>query len=363
MSEQTQKKNRIGAVKNLVRLCVFLVIFALLFISVSNVFGIAEDSQGSRRSYTTFYKQPQNSIDIVFTGASSIYRGWDTMEAWHSYGITSWQLASPGQPGSMPIYLIREARKTQDPKLFIVDMKSMGRVPNKLEGRIRTVTDNMRFSLNRSEAVEYALDSYGLSGIRNKVKYQFSLYLYHNRWAEVLESDLYDPRESMTQSTRLQRITFTTEPLEGHPSQTQERAKLGNAVKKNLRDLADFIKSEDVPVLFLNMPYEINDEERAILNSVIDFLEENDLDYLDLSQRADELGIVYKTDFYDRKHLNGWGSLKLTDWLSEYLKENYDPTDHRGDASVNAIWDTAYGSYRVQWVDFKAKAGAGERKP
>ena len=64
----------------------------------------------------------------------------------------------------------------------------------------------------------------------------------------------------------------------------------------------------------------------------------------------DEIGIDWNKDTFDEgDHLNYYGSKKLTDYLSEYLKEECDLTDHRGDPEFES-WNELLPLYEQEIV-------------
>jgi hypothetical protein len=49
-----------------------------------------------------------------------MYTFWQPALAWNAFGIASWNLTSPGMPYPAPISMVKEALKTQNPKVFVV---------------------------------------------------------------------------------------------------------------------------------------------------------------------------------------------------------------------------------------------------
>ena len=50
-------------------------------------------------------------------------------------------------------------------------------------------------------------------------------------------------------------------------------------------------------------------------------MDEYGLEYLELNEALEEIGIDPTTDFYNKNHLNTSGAGKTTDYLSEILKQ------------------------------------------
>jgi hypothetical protein len=52
-------------------------------------------------------------------------------------------------------------------------------------------------------------------------------------------------------------------------------------------------------------------------------------------------------DFYNVDHVNALGAEKYTTFLEQYLSENYDLPDHRGEPDFET-WDEAWGLFIEQ---------------
>ena len=74
-------------------------------------------------SMMNLYRQPANSIDVLTVGTSLAYAGINTNVLWEEYGIASYNLCSAEQPFWVSYYTIKEALKTQRPKLILLDAK------------------------------------------------------------------------------------------------------------------------------------------------------------------------------------------------------------------------------------------------
>ncbi|MDD6581027.1 MAG: hypothetical protein PUE89_09005, partial [Lachnospiraceae bacterium] len=59
---------------------------------------------------------------------------------------------------------------------------------------------------------------------------------------------------------------------------------------------------------------------------------------IDFNKMYDELSIDFSTDMAEKVHLNFSGTKKLTEYLGNYIVNNYDIPDHRGDAKYSS-WD------------------------
>ena len=76
-------------------------------------------------------------------------------------------------------------------------------------------------------------------------------------------------------------------------------------------------KENDIQVIFFKAP--VSDWTRADSSAVKQFMDEYDLEYLELNDYLDVIGIDEQTDFANERHLNGSGAEKTTDFLGKYL--------------------------------------------
>ena len=94
--------------------------------------------------------------------------------------------------------------------------------------------------------------------------------------------------------------------------------------------------------LFIVSPNTMTEEKQAQYNYIADIVEEGGYRFLNLNDYYEEIGVDFSTDFYDYGgHANAIGAEKCSRFLGEYLKENYDFEDKRGQAAY-ASWDEAY---------------------
>ena len=101
------------------------------------------------------------------------------------YGITSFNYGTGGQPIGVTYYLLKEALKIHsDVKVAVLDVYYLGMQDNYgEEGYIRSVLDNMRFSLNKLEAIK------NCTPIDELAYYIFPILKYHNRWGSLTDND------------------------------------------------------------------------------------------------------------------------------------------------------------------------------
>ena len=74
-----------------------------------------------RNQWVTYGALPKDSIDVLFMGTSHTYTGIDPATIWRKRGISSFVLAGPGQKLQITDFWLREALKTQHPKVVVLE--------------------------------------------------------------------------------------------------------------------------------------------------------------------------------------------------------------------------------------------------
>ena len=171
--------------KNIMRVAVFIVVAVLCILYLVQVFTYPRSDE-ARKTFNSFYNEAENTIDGVYLGASSANRYWIAPKAFNDEGIVVASLATTNQPFIATKYLMEEAYKTQDPELFVVEIRwafksalSMG------DAGLRRVCDNMKMSRTRIALINAAVDFAANAEndvSQKKIEYYFPFVKYHDRW-------------------------------------------------------------------------------------------------------------------------------------------------------------------------------------
>ena len=338
--------------KILFRWGIFLVIIIILlgYLSLVFTFPRGETSDMARERFNTFYDQPEGTVDAVYIGSSGVDRYWIPSMAWENLGITVYDFTSGNQPLVFAKYMMEEAARHQDIKLFILEIRGAMRGPDNINDTdVRRVTDNLRPSLNKIKATREVL-SYIEQGDSNNVdtkdlSYFFSLAKYHSKWnADFTLKDLVDlfPKTEYMGYFAYNNVIFKTREQK-KPVITKEIKAIPEENQEILLDLLDYCKSLDTQILFVSSPQVLNTEEQKEFNYVMDVIEKNGFDTLNFNSEKmyNELQWDFKTDMYNSGHANINGALKYTDYLGKHLKEKYHLEDHRNEESKYRQWDEA----------------------
>ena len=102
--------------------------------------------------------------------------------------------------------------------------------------------------------------------------------------------------------------------------------------------MIDVSKENNIPFVVMITPYVVTPEEQGYFNYVEDICMEEGVTYIDFNKMYDELSLDFSTDMAEKVHLNFSGTKKLTEYLGNYIVNNYDIPDHREDEKYSS-WD------------------------
>ena len=325
--------------KKVIKAIAFMLIFGVLFFSVQALLYGDSDTRDYKK-VTAFFEEREESLDAVFLGSSATYAFWTPAFAYGEYGITVYPLSTARQMLLSAKYLIDDARKTQPDALYIVNLVSVETTNN----YVHRLLDGYPNTLNKYKMIKYLSDKAGYS-LSERMEYYFPIVRFHSRWSELVASDFKTDAQLYKGSCSYNSFLTKAVTVNNKLWSYSERISLPQELEDGINDLMDYCEEENVKVLFVITPQGLQDDvKRGQQNTLMDIVKARGFDVLDVTQVTDEIGLNLKTDYYDKYHTNLHGSLKVTDYISRYLVENYGFEDKRGDENY-ADWEKDTADY------------------
>ncbi len=329
--------------KKLIKCLIFLIIFCILWQIIFNLLWIKKE----HFAYTA-YTEPKNSLDIIYTGASNFYMHFNTVLAYDLYGFTTGSFSAGAQPFPIIKYILEETKKYQEPSLYIIDISrvSFDFKEEFTDAVIRRSTDNLKFSKNRIDAINDLL-SYTDTDKSDYINYYFSFFVYHNRWKDITSMDFlgnpdqykgYIFGDTQAKIASKKPDDWTIDALE-----------LPEENEAALLDLLDYIKSNDINVLFVIPTKKYDATSIGRLKDAISIVEDEGFNIINFNT-LDDFKIDFSKELYNNTHLNVYGATKYTLYLSKYLNEHYDLPNHKGDPNYST-WDSEYKRFKESFKE------------
>lgn len=209
----------------------------------------------------------------------------------------------------------------------------------------RGVTDNMKYSINRILAINALV-----SDKSERYTYYFDIFKYHSNWKTMaLPSQLACWRYERAHPLKGLEIKYGVGPAEwtdmsgiaGMQEPAAEQVEV-------LYDLLSWIDASGKDALFIVSPYVMEETDRMNFNYIRQVIENAGYRMLDLNEHVEEMGLDFGTDFYDYgSHVNALGEAKCTAFLGNFVAENYDLPDRRGQKGYESF-DSAFALYQTE---------------
>jgi hypothetical protein len=329
--------------KTIARFAVFLVVLALTVYAIpGQLFGIG--SVSNYRRSKDYYKEEKGTLDAVFVGASNVHRYWQPAIAWQRRGIAVINLSFSSLPIMSYPYLIAEARKTQPDAVYIINLNTFKskQAVDTIE-KFHTVVDYMPMSLEKIRFIRTVSEEAAFS-IAQQLELLFPFIRFHSRWNE-LKSWSYGVKKNLTKnSSATNEFTRKVADLTGKFDIYDTRIEPEEDVIQVFNDLLDYLDREQVNALFVKVPQAMDERQQGYLYVLEDTLKARGYPCLDMVKNYEDYGINLQRDFFNINHTNIRGSIKVTEYLADYLVEHYHFADKRGQAEY-ADWDRAGETY------------------
>ncbi|MBQ1507076.1 MAG: hypothetical protein IIZ36_01470, partial [Ruminococcus sp.] len=130
-------------------------------------------------------------------------------------------------------------------------------------------------------------------------------------------------------------------------------SKVSDNCEKYFRELLDWLKEENITnVVFTRFPHIVDKstiDRYYRSNYVRKIMEEYGVEYLDFERDCSKLPLDVNHDFYNLDHLNVYGQKKFTEYLCEYMMENYGVTPAKLTDAQKAKWDESVRYYEAYY--------------
>lgn len=329
--------------KKILKGVIFIFIFGFIWNKVFSILWIPKNNISS------FYDEPRNTLDVIYIGSSYVHHHYNPLLAYDMYGYTTGLLSTGLQPFVSTQYLIDETLKYQKPKLFIIDIT---KISDDFEGDFkeewsRTVIDSMKLSKNKLDLINKILTTANIDK-KEYINYYLSFFKYHNAWKDINAKTFYNV---IYKGYYFYPPSFEINPQEEYIWDSKI-IDLPLENKKVLLNLFNYIKSNNLNVLFVIPKSRFWFPNQEMLNDAVSIINENGFDVINFSNMED-LKISSATDFYDDTHLNVYGATKYTLYLANYIKEHYFLDNHKGEPLYES-WENEYKKFKD---DFKTVMG------
>lgn len=284
---------------------------------------------------TAEYYDETAAHDVIFVGDCEVYENFSPVTLWEKYGITSYIRGSAQQLVWQSYWLLAEAFSRESPKVVVYNVQAMKYSGPQSEAYNRMTIDGMPLSKYKLGAIKASM-----TDEESLITYLVPFLRYHSRWSELTKEDveyMFSHRQ-VTVAGYLMRAD--TKPMTRLPSAPLlDDYSISDVCFGYLGRMAELCRENGAELVLIKSPcpyphwYEEWDEQIAA------WAAENGVDYINMLEASDEIGLDMQTDTYDGGlHLNVYGAEKLSDWFGEILSREYSVPDRSGEEAASMVW-------------------------
>lgn len=329
-----------------------------MYIGLTNIF-IPKD-----RNYQViknFAEEKENSLDVLTIGSCHAYTSYNPIYIWQNGGISSYNNSYPSGSIPMSYFALEESLKVQKPEVVFIESWGINTLDTYIE-RDKMINYFVnyisKYPLSK-EKTELLTDYYNPNFnelVNGNKKDEQNLntellanFLPLNRFKERLHGEEFlnegdfnntlmkkEPWERIEIETRNANKGYSLYPADGSfyfeetytPVLTDETLELNEMDKVYIDKIISLCEKNGAEVVFYQAPYRNSEIERMRFNYLEQYLEQKNVQFLKIEENVE---IDYANDFFDENHLNINGANKVSQFLLDFLQENYDIEDKRND--------------------------------
>ncbi|WP_035767632.1 hypothetical protein [Butyrivibrio sp. NC2002] len=313
--------------KKIVSYILFFVILITSVVMADRL--LSENSEHGIKQARAMYKQKDDTIDLLFMGASHVHCGVNTAMLWEKYGISAFDYTAAEQTMWQSYYYLQEACKHQKPKVVVMDFYAPC-----------AFTDDYQYDFlyENLQGLRFGKNKMGLffaSMTPDRYDDYFPDFVsYHNRYEELTEDDF----NKMIGNEDLESFKgyaphFRVNKQKPEDCDTDIVGSLPKKTEEYLEKIINFCEKRDIKLYFMVVPYVVLENEQENYNRVGEIAAQHGIDFRNFYYEMDEMGLNFDEHFHDHSHLNHYGSCIFTEYLGKILYEKYGDIlpDHRTD--------------------------------
>lgn len=336
---------------SLLKIIVFLILFLIIFDTITYT---TRPVSIDAKNIAGLYAEKKNTLDMVYIGGSAAFVYWEALRAFEDTGMSSYVYSANTMQAELYKYMIKEILKNQKPKVILIDARAfqyrdVDQPPKEVP--YRNVLTTMPFSYNREAFIEENVKKYIDD---DPMAYHFDIIKYHTILSDAIaKGEIYSIGDNLKMmmnkyNNHYKGFYFVRKVAEIEKTNynTTKITKPYDETDKILDDLLDYLNTIDTKIIFIVSPYQELKSHKEIYNYVEKKVTDKGHIFLDTNKYRDDMGLDYKTDFYNNDHVNIFGADKYTKFLENYLIKNYQFKDYRKDKNFRDWY-----LYLDEWED------------
>ena len=305
------------------KIVTFLLITFLILSGITEIFKYKSTETVSR----TYYCYPGNTFDVIFLGSSVMKNDVYPMQLYSEQGISSYNLGCGSQSLASSYWLAKQAIRQHKPKLIVLDcVFSYLDTAYLSDEHLHYVTDVLSYP-EKFELVNEIVPE------DQRSNYLFELAVYHNRFSSLNKADFFTENNCDYGA----KVHSWEGAFDANYDVITESSKMPSISEEYLIKIIELCKENNIELLLTVMPMDYYQQGTSMdmvecqknYNYISEIADKYNLKYLNFMYHTTETSLDPQRDYDGGRHLNYFGATKLTKYLGEYIKSNYELPDVR----------------------------------
>ena len=310
--------------KNLIKATVFVLIAALMIVGLTALLQPKYYFKSSLKTPETemwneFYSLPENDLDVLFLGASTLYCSTDAAQITETTGLSAYTLASSSVRVYDLYYMLQEALRFQSPKTVVMDMGGIRVQTFSFDRIYKRTYDDMKWSSVKLEALKGRNEN--LVKPEPLLNRFITLMDFHTRWNELTEVD-FNPGKYRSVSRGFVASEDVAKDIT-HDYHNTEEAHADDPTVEYLAKIVALCHEKQIELVLIKAPTPSWNE--SWHDEAVRLAEANGLRFIDYNDDVNypRLKLNDKKDWRDSGHVNMYGAAKFTPVLAEDLTAGF----------------------------------------
>ena len=347
--------------KNLTLLLKTFLFLVLLGTTLFVVALLVQRKESYVKNADFFNEARENHLDVLFLGSSHVINGVNPVTLYEDYGITSYNLGGHGSLMQETYWQLIRALDYCKPEYVVVDCYMLEKNYQYLDECEEGMTeDEITTSI---EQLHLNMDAYPFSrlkmaALKDLVKdpdirnqFLFDFIVYHDRWSELVKED-FGRLSGSAEINELMgaelRYGVKTDVDVYEPCGEGEVLPEHTVGEEYLMKIIDECQRDGIGVLLVYLPFSANTTDQIAANTAEEVAARYNVPYINMLKTE---GVIDEaSDLNDHGHLNAVGAVKVTEKIGEWLTQNADIPDHRGESGYEK-WDSRCLEYHENIID------------
>lgn len=315
-------------------LCFFISFCIVLLCIIGCCIVCNHPSEEIENTVSSFYREPENSLDIVMIGSSASNKDFQPAVIWQRAGITSYSFSVGACSANIYASMLEEVISKQPDALILVDIDGFV-VDDKYQEEIEPVrlwADSMPKNENHKNIINKYFKDTKLERYFPFIRYHrymTSLFAYIPTTVRLLKKEIGDVKDPLGGATLNDKTAAGVKEFSYTRTEKTELSELSGQV---FDDFISFCKENGLKnVMFVNLPKSYNNTDSynrnklyvERTNKISEAVKQLGYAVYDYNSMKNPAKLDFETDFADTLHLSTDGAIKFSEYFADYLSEKY----------------------------------------